>query len=171
VLNAPHNSPNLLRRMSPLVAHFDGCDDTNLMSAFEVKRESGACQQGETQFRLAKENRVRWLVQGTQNGIACVTDKIARCRGEHIQPSYLLTSRTQIRQRSRRPTRCVRRHLQVLARGTLPLHPSCPVCATSAFSRIKFLATKSLQKFLRVRGLLETIDVKPLSVVIERVAA
>jgi hypothetical protein len=41
--------------------------------------------------------------------------------------------------------------------------------AASAFSRIKFLAAKSVEEFLRVSRLLETVDVKPLPVVKERV--
>ena len=53
----------------------------------------------------------------------------------------------------------------------LPLPPFCPVAAASTFSGVEFLAAKFLQKFLRVGRLLKTIDVKPLFVMIERVAA
>jgi hypothetical protein len=41
----------------------------------------------------------------------------------------------------------------------------------AALDRIKLLAAKSLHELLRVRRLLETIDVKPLAVVMERVAS
>ena len=53
----------------------------------------------------------------------------------------------------------------------LPLPPSRPVGAASALARIKSLATKSFQEFLRVARLPETVDVEPLTVVIERVAS
>ena len=53
----------------------------------------------------------------------------------------------------------------------LPLRPSCPIGTASAFSGIEFLATKSLQKLLRVARLPETVDVKPQTVVVKRVSS
>jgi len=43
--------------------------------------------------------------------------------------------------------------------------PPRPIGPAPALGRIELLAAKSLQEFLRVRWLLETIDVKPLAVV------
>ena len=46
-----------------------------------------------------------------------------------------------------------------------------PIGAAGALDRIELLATKSLHELLRVRWLLKAIDVKPLAVVIERMAS
>jgi hypothetical protein len=53
----------------------------------------------------------------------------------------------------------------------LSLAPSCPIGTASAFSRIKSLAPKLLQEFLCVTLAPETINVKPLTVVIEGLAS
>ena len=56
-------------------------------------------------------------------------------------------------------------------RLALTFFPSRPIGAAAALDRIELLAAKSFHELMRVRCLLEAIDVKPLAVVLERVAS
>ena len=56
-------------------------------------------------------------------------------------------------------------------RQALLFFPRRPIGAAAALGRIELRATKSVHELLRVRLLLEAVDVKPLAVVMERVAS
>ena len=56
-------------------------------------------------------------------------------------------------------------------RQALSFFPRRPVGAAAALGRIELRATEFVHELLRVRMLLEAVDVKPLAVVMERVAS
>ena len=57
------------------------------------------------------------------------------------------------------------------AKRMLSFFPPRPIGAATALGGIELLATESFHELLRVRRLLETVDVKPLAVVIKRMAS